>query len=436
MAKISLYFHVHQPFRIKPYTLFDIGQDRDYFSGSDIELDNREILLKVAHKCYLPANALLMDLLKDHKDFKVSFSISGVFLEQAQLYMPELVTSFRELVQTGKVELLADTYHHSLAAVKSWTEFREQVAMHRELMQDLFDYSPTAFRNTELIYNDDLAVEAEKLGFETILAEGVDRHLGWRSANYIYRPAEAKKIKLMLKNYKLSDDIAFRFSDKKWSEWPLTPKKFAGWLGQVEGDAQVVNLFMDYETLGEHQWVDTGIFEFISELPSEVLKISGFNFTTISEAARDAEPVGVVSMPEFTSWADSERDISAWLGNPMQNSAIDALYALENDVKQSLDKELYRDWQRLTTSDHLYYMSTKDDDDGVVHRYFSPYNNPFDAYTAFMNVVHDIRVRCGMSAKIKPGDIDEADDFKHFLTDKSIKIPNLGKSESRQSLTP
>ena len=421
MASVVLYFHVHQPYRVKPYSVFDAGYDHDYFtSNGEVKLNNEVILKKVAKNCYLPALEVLQELVEKHPELKVSFSLSGAILDQFEQYLPEVLERFQKLAvagnakQTnakirsknrnvarqlvgqrsyGRVEFLAETYHHSLAFLYSKQEFRHQVKMHHQKIEKLFGQSPTAFRNTELIYNNELAMVVEKLGYEAILAEGVDHILGWRSPNFVYRPIQTKNIKLLLKNYRLSDDIAFRFSDRSWNEWPLNAGRFAQWVSQVNGNGQVVNLFMDFETLGEHQWASTGIFEFLRHLPIEILKHPDNNFMTVTEAVRAYPAMDEVDMHNLTSWADTERDLSAWLSNPMQHSAIRTLYDMEEMVLGSEDEALINDWRRLQTSDHFYYMCTKWWSDGDVHKYFSPYESPYDAFVNYMNVVHDLRSR-------------------------------------------
>lgn len=393
MAAVVLYLHVHQPFRIKNYSLFNIGDDPTYFDTDELRLNNQKILNKVAHKSYLPFNDLLLKIINEHPDFKVSFSISGVALDQFETYMPEVLESFQKLVATGNVELINETYYHSLAFLYSRTEFDEQVLKHKQRIKELFDYDTQAFRNTELIYNNDVARAAYELGFKTVLAEGVDRYLGWRSPNFVYHPPELSEIKLMLKNYKLSDDIAFRFSNKGWEEYPLSAEKYAQWINQVNGNGHVVNLFMDYETFGEHQWADTGIFEFIEHLPRYIKAHPDNSFMSVSEASQAFEAADAVDMPDLTSWADSERDLSAWLSNPMQHSAAKTIFEMEDQVKQNPDESLVETWRRLTTSDHFYYMCTKWFSDGDVHKYFSPNETPYEAFVNYMNILQDLRQR-------------------------------------------
>ncbi len=394
MASVCFYFQVHQPFRVKDYRVFDIGNDSEYFNDeSERKLNNKKILNKVAEKCYLPANAVMLELLNKHPEFKISFSFSGVFLEQLEKWSPETLVSFQKLVATGRVEVLAETFHHSLSFLYSPEEFRRQVTLHREKIQKLFGVTPTVFRNTELIYNNSLAHEVEKMGYKGILAEGADHILGWRSPNFLYRPQGTKNIKLLLKNYRLSDDVAFRFSSREWAEFPLTAPKFAEWVSQVNGNGHVVNLFFDYETFGEHQWEDTGIFNFLRHLPEEIYKHPDNDFITPSEAIDRYDAVSEIDVHNFMSWADVERDLSAWLSNAMQHDAIQSIYKLENEVLATENKRIIEDWRRLQTSDHFYYMCTKWFNDGDVHKYFNPYNSPYEAFIAYMNALQDLKLR-------------------------------------------
>ncbi|MBI4359887.1 MAG: alpha-amylase [Candidatus Jacksonbacteria bacterium] len=394
MPSVCFYFQVHQPFRVKRYRIFDIGKDPNYFNDDgNGNLNNRRIVEKVARKCYLPANALLYELLLSHPSFKVSFSLSGVVLDQFEKYAPEVIESFQKLIATGRVELLSETYYHSLAFLYSKEEFGEQVAAHRLRIKRLFAFTLRVFRNTELIYNNDLAKMAEEMGYRGILAEGADHILGWRSPNFVYRPAGCSKIKLLLKNYRLSDDIAFRFSERSWRDFPLTAEKFARWISSHNGNGEIINLFMDYETFGEHQWEDTGIFNFLRALPSEILKHPDNNFVTPSEAIAKYASRDEVDVPSFVSWADVERDLSAWLSNPIQHDAAHTLYSLRERVLETKDQKLIEDWRCLQTSDHFYYMCTKWFADGDVHKYFNPYESPYDAFISFMNALRDVQLR-------------------------------------------
>ena len=390
MSARCFYFQVHQPYRLRHYTFFDIGQSPFY----EDEDANCGILLKVARKCYLPMNALLLKLIKRHEGrFKVSFSISGTALDQFEAYAPEVIQSYRELMATGCVEMLSETYTHSLSFLYSPEEFRAQVRQHDDRIEELFGVRPVVFRNTELIYNNALARAVEDMGYKAILAEGADHVLGWRSPNFLYRPAGCDKLKLLLKNYSLSDDIAFRFSNHQWPEFPLTADKFTNWAQAAVASGNIINLFMDYETFGEHQWETTGIFQFMEALPDYILRLPGFGFVTPSEAADRYDPVADLDVHNFMSWADAERDLTAWLGNDMQHDAIEAVYRLEPKIRQLNNPGMLRTWQRLQTSDHFYYMCTKWFADGDVHSYFNPYGTPYDAYINYMNVLADFSLR-------------------------------------------
>jgi alpha-amylase len=393
---IVLYLHVHQPFRVREYTIFDAGNSSEYFSAHyHNRTSNERIMHKVAEKSYIPTNNRLLKLLRDYPDFKLSLSITGTAIEQMRLWAPHALESFQELTKTGRVEIVGETYHHSLAFFYDRSEFEHQVERHKKLIQSVFGQTPTAFRNTELAYNNDLAWWADKAGYKAILAEGWDPVLDWRSPNFVYQPTYTEgNIRLLLKNYKLSDDIAFRFGDQNWESWPLTADKFTHWLNE-SGDATNFNLFMDYETFGEHQWDESGIFDFLEHLPNHWLRQHGNTFKTVSEAA-DAEPVDRVDMPNIVTWADTERDLSAWTGNPMQDQALRAIYQIKNSVFDSNNDSLIEDWRRMQTSDHFYYMCTKWFNDGDIHAYFSPYDNPYDAFIYYMNAWHDLRLRTGV----------------------------------------
>jgi alpha-amylase len=344
----------------------------------------------------LPANRLILELIRRYEGrFRVAYSITGVLLEQLSEYAPEVLSTFDALARTGCVEFLAETYYHSLSFLYSREEFTQQIYKHMETVERFFGQRPRTFRNTELIYNNDLAAIIEGMGcFDAILSEGADQILGHRSPNFVYRPPNCRKVKLLLKNYRLSDDIAFRFSNRGWCEWPLMATKFGGWINQVNGNGVVVNLFLDYETFGEHQWEDTGIFEFMQRLPAEVLRHPDNDFKTPAEVAASHEPVDVVDVPHIISWADTERDLSAWLGNAMQSSSLHEIYRLEKKIKSTNDEDIIADWRRLQTSDHFYYMCTKYFADGDVHKYFNPYDSPYDSYINFMNVLSSLSSRC------------------------------------------
>jgi len=390
MPSVCFYFQVHQPTRLRHYTVFD--NNDQYFD----DFKNASVCRKVANKCYLPANRLILDLIRRFDGrFRVAYSITGVLLEQLQRYSPEVLSTFDALAQSGCVEFLAETYYHSLSFLYSRDEFIEQVNKHSETIKRFFGQTPRVFRNTELIYNNDLACLISSMGrFDAIITEGADHILGTRSPNFLYQPKNCDNVKLLLKNYALSDDIAFRFSNRSWPEWPLTADKFAGWISRINGNGNVVNLFMDYETFGEHQWEDTGIFNFVRHLPEKILQHPDNNFKTPSEVVQSYPTVDVVDVPHIISWADTERDLSAWLGNAMQSSAIHELYRLERKVKSTNDEEIIGDWRKLQASDHFYYMCTKYFADGDVHKYFNPYDSPYDSYINFMNVLDNLQSRC------------------------------------------
>lgn len=396
MLNVIFYFQVHQPFRLRHVNVLDIGKGTDYFDDAL----NRAVMQKVAAKCYLPTNKMLLSLIKEFEGrFKVAFSITGTAIEQFKQYSPETLDSFKELVGTGSVELLGETYYHSLASLFDTNEFLDQVMMHRELMQSEFGYYTQTFRNTELIYQDTLSdIVFEIEGFKNIITEGADRILQWRTPLYAYKNY-SKDINLLLKYYQLSDDIAFRFSNRDWPEFPLTVDKFVNWidhltLAEKNDRNQFLNLFMDYETFGEHQWAESGIFEFMHHFPGEVLKRPHLGFANPKEAEGYANyQQEALSFPEPVSWADEERDLSAWLENDMQKNAIETLYRLIHQVKQKGDPNLLETARKLSTSDHFYYMCTKYFQDGDVHKYFSPYDSPDQAYIYYINALADLEER-------------------------------------------
>ncbi|MFT4343693.1 MAG: glycoside hydrolase family 57 protein [Candidatus Woesearchaeota archaeon] len=387
MVSLCFYFQVHQPYRMKKYHVFDIGKSDDYFD----EEKNKEIMHKVARKCYLPMTNMLLHMIeKSNKRFKCSFAITGTALEQFEKYEPGVIENFKKLAETGCVEFVAETYYHSLSVLFSEQEFKEQVALHSKKMKELFGVTPTVFRNTELIFSNHISKVVKDMGFKAVLAEGADHVLEWRSPHYVYSTVSAPDLPVLMKSYKLSDDIAFRFGDVNWPEFPLTVPKFVSWLNAINGSGEVINLFMDFETFGEHQWEDKGIFQFMEHLPDEFLKHPDNNFITPSEVA-DRYPIrGTLDIHNYVSWADVERDLSAWKGNHIQEAAHVALYRIEQDVKKTGDADLIRKWRMLTTSDHSYYMCTKWFNDGDVHKYFNPYETPYDSFIAFMNILQDI----------------------------------------------
>ena len=385
---ICLYFQVHQPTRLRLYRFFDIGKDSHYYD----DFTDRTILHRIAQKCYLPMNQLLLDLIKKYgKDFKVSFSITGSALEQFDRYEPDVVRSFKELADTGQVEFLAETYYHSLASLANEGEFKHQVEKHVKAIEDHFGVTPKAFRNTELIYSDGIGKQVYGMGFKTMLTEGARHILGWKSPDFVYSNPIQPGLKLLLRNYQLSDDIAFRFSDQGWKDWPLTADKFLSWMKAADGD--VINLFMDYETFGEHQKEASGIFDFMKALPGVVLADGSLEFTTPTLCARKHQSVGDIEVPDPISWADEERDVTAWLGNELQQDAFNKLYEQSEKLALLNNAVLWEDFGHLQESDHLYYMSTKFFSDGDVHSYFNPYNTPYEAFINYMNALSDFIIR-------------------------------------------
>ena len=401
MRGICLYLHIHQPWRVRSYSIFDVGVSDNYFLDSNYhsKQNNERIFRKVAEKSYLPTFDLLEKNLEKHKDFKFSLSITGVWLEQAEMWMPELIERLQKMVKTGRVELVAETYYHSMAFFYDKSEFKEQVKKQVATFKRLFKFTPVVFRNTEFSYNDEVGRAIEELGFKACLVEGWDKILGWRSPNFVYSAAGTKELKLLAKNYRLSDDIAFRFSDKTWKDWPLTVEKYEAWLDAAGGDGETINLFMDFETFGEHQWEETGIFDFMDRLIDSWLSKKDHKFLTVKDRLEE-KPVGELSFPWTVTWADTERDLSAWMGNKLQDEAMSGLYALRKQVlataKKTRNDAILEDFRRLTTSDHAYYMCTKYWNDGDVHAYFSAYDSPYDAFMYFLNVLRSLEYRLGL----------------------------------------
>jgi alpha-amylase len=421
MKTVCLYFQVHQPFRFRRYRFFDIGNDHYYFD----DYTNESTLNKIATHCYLPANDLILKLIKKYKGkFKVAFSITGVAIEQFKLYAPEVLDSFKALAETGHVEFLGETYAHSLVALKDEEAFAKQVNIHSDMMEELFGKRPTVFRNTELVYSDQIGDMVSRMGFKAMLTEGAKHILGWKSPNFLYCNAINPRLKVLLMNHKLSDDIAFRFGNCQWNEWPLTSNKFANWIDTLDKREEVINLFMDYETFGEHQSKETGIFEFLEHLPFEILKHKDLKFGNPSEVAAELQVVAPVSVPNPISWADEERDLTAWLGNEMQQEAFDKLYALLPKMKRCSDSKLYKDWSYLQCSDHFYYMCTKFFSDGDVHAYFNPYETPYEAFINYMNVLSDFSIRLNAAVPFSSEEKELAN-LSGILEDRDSKIKKL-----------
>lgn len=387
MPSVCFYFQVHQPYRIKNYPFFSIKKDHNYFD----EPKNSGILQKVANKCYLPTNRAMLKLIERHQGkFRISYAVTGVAIEQMRAYCPEAFESFVDLAKTGCVEFVGETYYHSLSGVFDETEFRAQIAQHKEMVQKYFNQTPKVFRNTELIYDDRIGSIVASMGYKAMIAEGADDILGWRSPNFVYESTTAP-MKLLLKNYRLSDDIAFRFSNRGWAEWPLTAEKFASWVHRISGNGEVLNLFMDYETFGEHQWESTGIFDFLDHLPEYIMRHPDWNFLTPSEVIDRYNSVGQMSYHRTVSWADVDRDLTAWDGNHMQKSALKQVFEIGQEVRSRNNPQTLDLWRKLQTSDHFYYMCTKWWADGDVHAYFSPYNSPYEAFINYMNALTDFR---------------------------------------------
>jgi len=387
---ICFYFQVHQPFRLKRYRFFDLGHDHYYYD----DFSNESIMRKVAENCYLPANEIILDLiLKNKGKFKVTFSLTGLVINQFRLYAPEVLESFKKLAETGLVEFLAETESHSLASIKTKSEFEHQVEAHKAMVKEFLGVETTSFRNTELIYSDQIGSWVADMGFKSILTEGAKHVLGWKSPNFLYCNSINPRLKVLLRNFVLSDDIAFRFSNRGWSEWPLTADKYASWLNKLAPKSELINVFLDYETFGEHNNKDTGIFDFLHHMPGSILKKTPYRFMTPTEVTDNLQPVSAISIPSPISWADEERDITAWHGNELQGAALDKLYQLTDKVRRCEDKQIRKDWEYLQASDHFYYMATKFFSDGAVHAYFNPYDTPYDAFMNYMNVLSDFEIR-------------------------------------------
>ncbi len=389
MKAICFYFQIHQPFRLKRYRFFDIGNDHYYFD----DFANDDIITRIAQHSYIPAAESLLRMIEQSDGkFKCAISITGTALEQCEMYVPELIDLLKKLAATGRVEFLAETYAHSLASLIDPEEFAKQVEVHSRKIEELFGQKPKVFRNTELIYSDDIAPQIYAMGFKGVITEGAKHILGWKSPNYVYAAATQPKLKMLLKNSKLSDDIAFRFSNPEWDAYPLTADKYIDWIAQTPSDEQIVNLFMNLETFGELQARESGIFQFLEALPRFAAE-RGIEFWTPSDTIKKLKPVGELSVMHPISWADEARDTSAWLGNALQNEAFNKLYSVAERVRLCDDRRIKQDYWYLQASDHLFYMSTKHKGDGEVHSHFSPYATPYEAFTNYMNVLADFIVR-------------------------------------------
>lgn len=390
MKSICLFFQIHQPFRYRRYRFFDIGNDHYYYD----DYANETTLSKVAEKCYLPTNKLLLKLATKYKGkFKVAFSITGVALDQFELYAPEVIKSFQDLTKTGCVEFLSETYSHSLSSLKDNKAFEKQVLLHEQRIFNLFGQKPNVFRNTEMIYSDEIGAHIHKMGYTAILTEGARHVLGWKSPNFLYVNAINPRMKVLMRNFKFSDDISFRFSNTNWSEFPLTAEKFTGWFNKLHEKEEIINLFLSYETFGQRQPKESGIFDFLEHWVDNVVKIDNLKFVTPTQAVQELQPISIVSVPDPISWADEERDLTSWLGNEMQKEAFEKLYVLSQRMDNCKNDDLIKDWNYLQESDHFYYMSTKFFSGNQEQIYTNPFDSPYEAFINYMNVLSDFTLR-------------------------------------------
>ncbi len=415
MKSVCLNFQIHQPFRYRKYRFFDIGNDAYYYD----DFANETIMRRVADKCYLPANKIILDQIHKHKGkFKVTFSLSGTVIDQFKLYAPEVIDSFAELAATGCVEFLSETYANSLASMTDAGLFESQVKAHDNLIEELFGYRPKVFRNTELIYSDEIGDLVHRMGFEAMITEGAKHILGWKSPNFLYCNALNARLKVLMRNFRFSDDLSFKFSNKGWNEYPLTAEKYAGWMAGLPKAEEVVTIFINYETFGQLQPKSSGIFDFLKSLPNAVLKTGQLQFATPSEVVANLQPVSAVHVLYPISWADEERDLSAWLGNELQKEAYDKLYQLKDQMKNCENSVMLKDWDYLQTIDHFYYMCTKFFSDGEVHKHFNPYSTPYEAFINYMNILSDFKIRLNA---IVPKSIEDQEiaNLKELVNEKS-----------------
>jgi alpha-amylase len=400
MKSICLFFHVHQPLKHRRYRFFDIGNNHYYYD----DYTNEKTIRDLAEKSYLPANKLLIKLAEQMKSkFKASFSISGMALDQFELYAPQIIKSFQELAKTGCIEFLSETWCHSLASLKDKPTFEKQVILHENRISDLFGQKPQVFRNTEMIYSDDIGVQIYNMGYKGMLTEGAKHVLGWKSPNFLYVNAVNPRLKILMRNFQLSDDIAFRFSNSNWSEYPLTAEKFISWLNDLNPREEIINLFMSYESIGGRQPKESGIFDFMENLIKKIVADKNLQFATPSEIMKEMQPMSIVNVPHPISWADEERDLTAWLGNEMQKEAFEKLYNISPRMTSCNNEKLIREWNYLQTSDHFYYMSTKLFSGEKNHAYFNPFDSPYEAFINYMNVLSDFVYRLNEdTGELKP----------------------------------
>ena len=431
MKAICFYFQIHQPFRLKRYRFFDIGNDHYYYD----DFANDDIVSRIARNSYIPAAESLLRMIEESKGaFRCAISVTGTALEQFEHYVPEFIDLLKRLAETGKCEFLAETYAHSLSSLADPEEFAAQVKAHDDKIEQLFGVKPKVLRNTELIYCDEMAPHIYSMGYKGVITEGAKHILGWKSPNYVYAAATQPKLKLLLKNSKLSDDISFRFSNPEWDAYPLTADKYIDWIASTPADEQIINLFMNLETFGEMQSRDTGIFQFLEALP-RFARERGIDFWTPSEAVQKLKAVGELSVMHPISWADEARDTSAWLGNKLQQEAFDKLYSVAERVRLCDDRRLKQDWNYLQASDHFFYMATKHFADGAVHSHFSPYDTPFQAFTNYMNVLADFIVRVEEQYPLTI-DNEELNSLLTTIRNQEREIEQLNKevSSMRQNL--
>jgi alpha-amylase len=427
MKSVCLNFQIHQPFRYRKYRFFDIGNDAYYYD----DFANETIMRKVADQSYLPTNKIILEQILKHKGkFKVTFSISGTAIDQFKLYAPEVIDSFAALAATGCVEFLSETYANSLVSLTDGSLFESQVRAHDDLIEQLFGQRPKVFRNTELIYSDELGDLVQKMGFEAMITEGAKHVLGWKSPNYLYCNGLNPRLKVLMRNFRFSDDLSFRFANKAWNEYPLTADKYAGWMASLPEEEEVVNVFINYETFGQLQPKNSGIFDFLKNLPGAILKTGKLQFSTPTEVVANLQPVSAVHVLYPISWADEERDLSAWLGNELQKEAFDKLYQLKGRMEHCKDAVLLKDWDYLQTIDHFYYMCTKFFSDGEVHKYFNPYSTPYEAFINYMNILSDFKIRLNALVPESAKDL-EITNLKELIHAKSKKL-DFAEKELKQ----
>ncbi len=431
MKNICLYFQLHQPVKLRRYRFFDIGNDHYYYD----DYANESNINKLAHTCYLPANKILIELLKKYKGkFSVAFSISGTMIDQLRVYAPEVIESFKAMAKTGSVEFIAETSSHSLASTRNFDEFKRQVAEQVKLIEDTFGQTPVSFRNTDLIYSDEIGEAVSQMNFKVMLAEGAKQTLGWKSPNYMYCNAIEPRLKVLARNYHMSDDIALRFSNQGWSEWPLTAQKFKGWCDGLDQSEEIINLFMSYDTFGAVHSVESGILDFLRALPTVMLEDPNYAFITPAKAAQKLQSVSAIHVPSATSWRDEERDLTPWLGNEMQTEAVDKLYALAPKVAKCEDTAILKDWQYLQSSDNIYYMGTKFFANGANRTYNSPYQTPYEAFINFMNILTDFSAR--LSAAVPDDENQVVENLKAENAKLSKEVSTLEKQLVKVGVEP